>query len=184
MVELPKNYGVFYFLIFLLLSLASQLSLARPSKELKPCKHIVLHMHDVIFNGNNSVNATGEAVTSLVGLGHFFFGQVFIFDNPMTKDQNLLSPPAARAQGFYFYCMKTVLCAWMAFTLVFNSTESKGTIDVMGSNYIPAKTRYLLVVGGTGDFFMARGILEIETDGIVPFVYFQLKMDIKLYEYY
>ncbi|KAL3742979.1 hypothetical protein ACJRO7_018304 [Eucalyptus globulus] len=184
MVELSKNHGIYFFLIFLLLSLASQLSLARPSKELKPCKHIVLHMHQVIFNGSNSANTTGAAVTSPVGLGHFAFGQVFIFDNPMTKDQNLLSPPAARAQGFYFYHMKTVPSAWMASTLVFNSTEHKGTINVMGSNFIPAKTRYLSVVGGTGDFFMTRGILEIEEDGVVPFVYFRLKMDIKLYECY
>lgn len=58
------------------------------------------------------------------------------------------------------------------FYLGFQLDWSKGTIDVMGSNYIPAKTRYLSVVGGTGDFFMARGILEIETDGIVPFEYF------------
>ncbi|XP_030530252.1 dirigent protein 5-like [Rhodamnia argentea] len=184
MAELSKNYDVFFFLILLLLSLTSQLSLARPSKEPKPCKHIVLHMHDVIFNGNDSANATGAAVTGPVGLGPFGFGQVFIFDNPMTKDQNLLSPPAARAQGFYFYQMKTAPSTWMAFTLVFNSTEYKGTLNVMGSNFIPAKTRYLSVVGGTGDFFMARGILELETDDFVLSVYFRVKMDVKLYECY
>ncbi|KAF8013350.1 hypothetical protein BT93_I1250 [Corymbia citriodora subsp. variegata] len=184
MVELSKNHGVYFFLIFLLLSLASQLSSARPSKELKPCKHIVLHMHGVIFNGSNLADATGAAVTSPVGLGNFFFGQVYVFDNPMTKDQNLLSPPMAQAQGFYFYHMKTNYSAWMAFTLVFNSTEHKGTIDVMGSNFIPAKTRNLSIVGGTGDFFMARGILEIETDAAIPYEYYQLKMNVKLYECY
>ncbi|KAL3741475.1 hypothetical protein ACJRO7_017021 [Eucalyptus globulus] len=184
MMELSKRYGVFFLLICLFLSLASQLSLARPSRKLKPCKHIVLYMHDIIFKGNNSANATEAAATSPVGLGPFSFGQVSIFDDPMTKDQNLHSPPVARAQGFYFYDMKTAPSAWFAYTLVFNSTEYKGTINVMGSDFIPAKTRYLSVVGGTGDFFMTRGIVELQTGGFVLYEYFRLKMDVKLYECY
>lgn len=46
------------------------------------------------------------------------------------------------------------------------------------------KTRDFSVVGGTGDFFMARGIATIQTDTSQGDYYFRLKMDIKLYECY
>ncbi|XP_019053808.1 PREDICTED: disease resistance response protein 206 [Nelumbo nucifera] len=43
-------------------------------------------------------------------------------------------------------------------------------------------TRDISVVGGTGDFFMARGIATIMTDAFEGEVYFRLRVDIKLYE--
>lgn len=54
--------------------------------------------------------------------------------------------------------MKNDYSAWFAYTLVFNSSEYKGTLNIMGADLMPEKTRDLSVVGGTGDFFMARGI--------------------------
>ena len=49
---------------------------------------------------------------------------------------------------------------------------------------MPEKTRDLSVVGGTGDFFMARGIATLQTDTLQGDFYFRLLMDIKLYECY
>jgi hypothetical protein len=46
------------------------------------------------------------------------------------------------------------------------------------------KMRDLSIVGGTGDFFMARGVATISTDATEGFFYFRLKMVIKLYECY
>ncbi|GJU67543.1 dirigent protein 6-like protein [Tanacetum coccineum] len=97
-------------------------------------------------------------------LGNFNHGMLVIFDDPITKDTHLLSPPIARAQGFYFYDMKTTYNAWFSYTLIFNSTEHKGTINIMGADMMMEETRDLSVVGGTGDFFMARGIATIRTD--------------------
>ncbi|KAJ9148011.1 hypothetical protein P3X46_030110 [Hevea brasiliensis] len=105
-----------------------------------------------------------------------------IFDDPVTKDRNLLSPPVARAQGFYFYDKKTAYNAWFTFTLVFNSTEHKGTLNIMGADMMNEEVRDLTVVGGTGDFFLSRGIATIHTDATEGIKYFRLKMDIKLYE--
>lgn len=42
----------------------------------------------------------------------------------------------------------------------------------------------ICVVGGSGDFFMARGIATIRTDTFQDGDYFRLQMDIKLYECY
>lgn len=44
------------------------------------------------------------------------------------------------------------------------------------------KTRDLSVVGGTGDFFMARGVTTLRTDTFQGWAYFRLRMDVKLYE--
>lgn len=67
---------------------------------------------------------------------------------------------------------------------MFKSTEHKGTLNIVGADIMAAQTRDLSVVGGTRDFFMARGIATMETDTIQGAKYFRLKMDIKLYECY
>ena len=90
----------------------------------------------------------------------------------------------ARAQGFYFYDKKLGVNAWICLTLVFNSTEHNGTLNIMGADLMREPTRDIPVVGGTGDFFMARGIATVETDATEGLRYFRLKMDIKLYECY
>ncbi|XP_059664144.1 dirigent protein 5-like [Cornus florida] len=185
--EKPSSCILFFFIIFLfLLSLSA---LAEPSKSIKakePCKRLVLYYHNIIFNGTNVANATSARATNQTKLGedHFHFGMLMAFDDPMTKDNHLLSPPVARAQGFYLYDMKTASSAWFSYTLVFNSSEYKGTINIIGANIIDNETRDLSVVGGTGDFFMVRGIVTFRTDAIEVSKYFRLQMDIKLYECY
>ncbi|KAI3760222.1 hypothetical protein L1987_50613 [Smallanthus sonchifolius] len=97
-------------------------------------------------------------------LGNFNHGMLVVFDDPMTKDNHLLSPQMAGAQGFYFYDMKNAYSAWFSYTLIFNSTKHKGTINIMGADLMDEETRDFSVFGGTGDFFMTRGIVTIRTD--------------------
>ncbi|KAL5747590.1 hypothetical protein ACOSQ2_024887 [Xanthoceras sorbifolium] len=59
--------------------------------------------------------------------------------------------------------MKTDYSAWFAYTCIFNLTDHKGMLNIMGEDLINAETRDLSLVGGTGDFFMARGIDTITT---------------------
>ncbi|KAK3021889.1 hypothetical protein RJ639_047393 [Escallonia herrerae] len=157
---------------------------SRKFKASEPCKRIVLYYHDILFNGTNVANATSATVANQTKLGDFKFGMLVVFDDPMTKDHHLLSPPVARAQGFYFYDMKATYNAWFAYTLLFNSTEHKGTLNIMGADVMDQETRDLSVVGGTGDFFMARGIATFQTDTFQGADYFRVQMDIKLYECY
>ncbi|KAL2544277.1 Dirigent protein 5 [Forsythia ovata] len=87
-----------------------------------------------------------------------------VFDDPITLDNNLHSTPVGRAQGFYLYDKKDIFTAWMGFSFVFNSTEHKGSINFAGADPLMNKTRDISVIGGTGDFFMARGIATLSTD--------------------
>ncbi|XP_026390880.1 dirigent protein 6-like [Papaver somniferum] len=149
-----------------------------------PCQTFTLYLHETIFNGTNAANATSTAVTNATGISNFQFGLVVVFDNPLTLDRHISSSPAARAQGFYFYNMKTRYNAWFAFSIVFNSTDYKGTLELMGADLMDQETRDISVVGGTGDFLMARGIATLKTDAVEGFAYFRLQMDIKLYDCY
>lgn len=182
-----QNYNQIFsfFLLILLLLLSDTVSSIQRSFNLeKPSKRFVFYHHNIAYDSDNAANATSETVVNPLGLGNFNFGKVVIFDNPVTMDQNYLSKPVARAHGFFFYNKKTVYSIWMACTLLFNSTEHKGTLTMMDANPMMEPTRDLSVVGGTGDFFMTRGIVTLETELIEASKYFRLKMDVKLYEYY
>ncbi|KAK6935472.1 Dirigent protein [Dillenia turbinata] len=172
-----------YLFLFLLVSQFTSPGRSRHIEESKPCKHLVLYYHDKLFNGTDLSNATSAATANATRLG-FNFGMLVVFDDPMTKDHHFLSPAVARAQGLYFYDMKTNYNAWFAYTLLFNSTKYKGTLNIMGADIMSAENRDFSVVGGTGDFFMTRGIVTIRTDTAQGDYYFRLQMDIKLYECY
>ncbi|KAF8412167.1 hypothetical protein HHK36_000125 [Tetracentron sinense] len=166
-------------------------SFAIPGKKIKqyqPCKHLVLYFHDIIYNGKNAENATSAIVAAPKGSNYTIlaeqnhFGDVVVFDDPITLDNNLYSKPVGRAQGLYIYDRKDIFTSWLGFTFVLNSTDYQGTINFIGADPILVKTRDISVVGGTGDFFMARGIATLMTDAFEGSVYFRLRVDIKLYE--
>ncbi|WCJ26416.1 Disease resistance-responsive (dirigent-like protein) family protein [Euphorbia peplus] len=172
-----------FVICFLVLSQSVQ-SYRKSLNPTKPCKQFVLYYHDKIFDGIDVANSTSARVTNATKLGDYIFGMMVVFDDPVTEDENFHSPPVARAQGFYFYDKKTDYNAWFSFTLVFNSTQHKGTLQIMGADFMDQSARDLAVVGGTGDFFMSRGIATIRTVATEGIAYFRLKMDIKLYECY
>ncbi|CAI9094225.1 OLC1v1029924C1 [Oldenlandia corymbosa var. corymbosa] len=179
----PKFCSLLFILLVIISSFINP-SQSRKYQKHKPCKRLVLYMHDVMFDGHNTANATDAIIANPTKLSSYKFGEFAVYDDPVTVDDNLLSPPVARAQGFYFYDMKTTYNAWLAVSLVFNSTEHKGTITFLGADMMDDATRDIPVVGGTGDFFMTRGIATVSTDLFQGASYFRLKMDVKLYECY
>jgi|UniRef100_A0A2N9HK17 hypothetical protein len=176
-------------LLFLFLLISS--SNATPGKRIRaqrPCQRLVVYFHDIIYNGKNGKNATAAIVgapawankITLAGKNHF--GDLVVFDDPITLDNNLHSTPVGRAQGFYVYDGNTILSSLLGFSFVFSSTKHKGSINFLGSDIVLQKTRDISVIGGTGDFFMARGIATLMTDAFEDNTYFRLRVDIKLYE--
>ncbi|KAK4262841.1 hypothetical protein QN277_028346 [Acacia crassicarpa] len=179
-------YLLFFFFLLLLSTFHSASCYRKPYTPHKPCKRFVFFYHDKLYMGKNSnlSNATSVAAANQTLLGNSQMGMLVIFSDPITSDRSLDSPHVAKATGFYFYDTKDTYNAWFAYTIIFNSSEYKGTINIMGADLMGVKTRDLSVVGGTGDFFMTRGIATFETDATEGFDYFRLKMDIKLYECY
>ncbi|XWS50035.1 hypothetical protein CRYUN_Cryun12cG0053700 [Craigia yunnanensis] len=179
-----KSCSLLPFFMFLVVSSAYPFK----NKLYKPCKHLVLYFHDIIYNGQNKENATSAIVAAPHGANltiladQFHFGNIAVFDDPITLDNNLHSKPVGRAQGMYLYDTKNTYTAWLGFSFVLNSTDYQGTINFIGADPLMQKTRDISVVGGTGDFFMHRGIATLMTDSFEGAVYFRLRVDIKFYE--
>ncbi|KAG9448351.1 hypothetical protein H6P81_014479 [Aristolochia fimbriata] len=158
--------------------------------RLEPCKRLVLFFHDILYEGHNAANATAAIVGApewanrTIPAGKSHFGDMVVFYDPITLDNNLHSPRVGYAQGFYIYDRKDVFTAWLGFTFVLNSTDYKGSINFAGADPLMEKTRDISVIGGTGDFFMTRGVATVSTDAFEGDVYFRLRLDIKLYECY
>ncbi|BAF22323.1 dirigent protein 5 precursor [Oryza sativa Japonica Group] len=164
----------------------------------EPCMEMRLYLHDIIYDYSNSTsNSTSAAATKPTPLSTavsnpgYFFGEMVVFNDPMTEGRALPPSPAmeeetaVRAQGVYLYDKKEAPNAWFAFSVVFNSTGRRGTLNLMGADLMSEKTRDLSVVGGTGDFFMSRGVATLSTDeASADLSYFRVKVDIKLYECY
>ncbi|XP_047062919.1 dirigent protein 5-like [Lolium rigidum] len=149
--------------VLFLLGLASAAAHGRKrivsSSSDEPCTKMTLYLHDILYDVvNNTANATSAEATKPTALSKStFFGELVVFDDPVTERNALpvgKEVPAVRGQGFYFYDKKD------------------------------QKTRDISVVGGTGDFFMTRGIATLQLDAYEGTAYFRLKMDIKLYECY
>ncbi|XP_050897059.1 disease resistance response protein 206-like [Lathyrus oleraceus] len=176
---------LFVFVMFFALTSANPSNIRKPYT---PCKNLVLYFHDILYNGNNAANATSAIVAAPEGASltklapQFHFGNIIVFDDPITLDNNLHSTPIGRAQGFYIYDTKNTYTSWLSFTFALNSTYHQGTITFAGADPILKKTRDISVTGGTGDFFMHRGIATIMTDAFEGEVYFRLRVDIKFYE--
>ncbi|KAL0393627.1 UNVERIFIED_CONTAM: Disease resistance response protein [Sesamum latifolium] len=134
-------------IFFLLLDWSATPTVARVRARHRPCKRMVFYFHDILYNRHNAKNATAAIVgapawgntTILAGQNHF--GNVVVFDDPITLDNNLHSPAVGRAQGFYLYDKKEVFTAWLGFSFVFNSTEHKGSINFAGADPLMNKTR-------------------------------------------
>ncbi|KAG5249388.1 hypothetical protein OIU76_003947 [Salix suchowensis] len=177
-------------LLLFLLICSSNISNSEKTRRPEPCKRLVVYFHDIVYNGKNAQNATSAIVASPAWGNKTtlatpnFFGDVVVFDNPLTLDNNLRSTPVGRAQGFYLYDRKDFFSAWFGFSFLFNSTRLKGAINVAGADDITKTTRDLSVVGGTGDFFMTRGVATLTTDAVEDDRYFRLRVDVKLYECY
>ncbi|MCL7044351.1 hypothetical protein MKW94_015103 [Papaver nudicaule] len=178
---------IFIFYIYISGSTSAAMPYGKP-RHYKPCKQLVLYFHDIIYNGQNARNATSAIVAAPQGAnmtvfaGQSRFGNIVVFDDPITLDNNLHSPPVGRAQGFYMYDTKNTYTAWLGFTFVLNSADHQGTINFIGADPLMIKTRDISVVGGTGDFFMARGIATLRTDAAEGEVYFRLRVEINFYE--
>uniref|UniRef100_A0A0D9X1Y4 Dirigent protein n=1 Tax=Leersia perrieri TaxID=77586 RepID=A0A0D9X1Y4_9ORYZ len=143
-----------------------------------PCKEMKFYLHDIQYdNSNSTTNSTSAAITKPTALATavsspgYFFGKMVVFNDPMTEGNSL--PPSldetaesVRAQGLYFYDKKDGYNTWIAFSVVFNSTvHGHGTLNVLGANP-NSDTKDLTVVGGTGDFFMSRGIVTLCGDEV------------------
>ncbi|CAA2988383.1 disease resistance response 206-like [Olea europaea subsp. europaea] len=78
-------------------------------RSCQPCKELVFYFRDILYNGYNYQNASYAVVGSpkwgnkTAWAQPFAFGDLVVFDDPITLDNNLHSPPIGRVQRMYVY---------------------------------------------------------------------------------
>lgn len=159
------------FIFFLLLS---GYTVGKRSRYHKPSKRLVVYFRDVLYNGKNA-NRTTLA-------GHNHLGDMVAFDDPINLDNNLQSIPVSPEQGLSFYDKRDIFTAWLGFFFVFNYTKhTRRSFNFRGANPLMNKANDISVIGGTGDFFKARGTAILMIISFEGQVYFRLRIDFNLY---
>ncbi|XP_050363441.1 dirigent protein 19-like [Argentina anserina] len=92
------------------------------------------------------------------------FGQINMFDDPLTMGPEPTSKLLGRAQGLYAFASHDEISLLMAVTFVLTSGKHNGSsFTILGRNAVEHSTRDFPIVGGTGHFRLARGFAIAQT---------------------
>ncbi|KQJ87503.1 dirigent protein 21 [Brachypodium distachyon] len=138
--------------LFLALAMA-----AHPAPASAASAHLHFYMHDVL------TGASPTAVQVLNGpKGHF--GDTIVIDDVLTASDSPSSALVGRAQGQYIWASRGNPELLVTMDVVLTSGAYAGSsVTVVGRDDIGAAVRELAVVGGTGQFRMARGYVLWKT---------------------
>ncbi|TVU23847.1 hypothetical protein EJB05_26230, partial [Eragrostis curvula] len=119
--------------------------------------HLHFYMHDVL---------TGPSPTAVQVVngprGHF--GDTIVIDDVLTSTSSRSSAAVGRAQGHYMWASTGNPELLVTMNVVLTSGPYAGSsVTVVGRDDIGAPVRELSVVGGTGQFRMARGYVLWKT---------------------
>uniref|UniRef100_A0ACD5W8J8 Uncharacterized protein n=1 Tax=Avena sativa TaxID=4498 RepID=A0ACD5W8J8_AVESA len=141
----------------LLLALLLALLAARPSAVSAASAHLHFFMHDVL---------TGPAPTAVQVLNgpRGNFGDTIVIDDALRETSSAASAGVGRAQGQYVWASRGIPELLVTMDVVLTSgTYAGSSVTVVGRDDIGAAVRELSVVGGTGQFRMAKGYVLWKT---------------------
>ena len=149
--------------------------------------HFTFYIHNQVYNPavNNSV------FTSVYSAGPFNLSQPnpYSFGVRSTFEVNITTGPSPTsqrigvAQGMWILDSQHKFVLFHIFTATFTEGAYKGTLVIMGQEDETLATRYLPIVGGTGDFLAARGsaISKLTVIDHIPPAHWTLLFDCDLY---
>ncbi|KAJ7526835.1 hypothetical protein O6H91_16G044800 [Diphasiastrum complanatum] len=121
------------------------------------------YMHDTPFNGPtpSSIPVTiYNASDFQEQVSSFLFGQIYVFDDPLTETTSLDSQLIGRARGLVSYVSQEEIVSFVSYTVTIQSGSYKGsTLNVQGAAPVNTSIRFYSINGGTGAFVCARGVL-------------------------
>ncbi|XP_062018703.1 dirigent protein 22-like [Rosa rugosa] len=121
------------------------------------------YFHDIV-SGYGQTSFVVVPPPKIIKPSTTLFGQVNMFDNPLTKGPELTSELVGRAQGLYSFASQEELCLLMAMTIVFTSGKHNGSgVTILGRNAVFQSRREFPIVGGTGDFRLGRGFASVSS---------------------
>ncbi|XP_018732979.2 dirigent protein 23 [Eucalyptus grandis] len=120
------------------------------------------YFHDTLSGRNPT--AVRVAKSTMTEKSPTLFGVVNMIDDPLTKGPEPESPLVGRAQGFYGSVGLESTALHMNMNLVFTTPEYNGsTLSILGHNPALETFREMPVVGGTGVFRLASGVVTAKT---------------------
>ncbi|KAL2320893.1 hypothetical protein Fmac_029862 [Flemingia macrophylla] len=124
--------------------------------------HIRFYFHELASNQDPSLIATFPP--KVMNDSPLPFGSLVVLENPLTIRPELDSKRVGKAQGFYISATQKPgleLEIIMGFVLTFTKGKFNGsTLSVLGRNHIVSEVREMPIIGGTGAFRFARGIVR------------------------
>ncbi|KAL4572884.1 hypothetical protein LXL04_019672 [Taraxacum kok-saghyz] len=115
------------------------------------------YFHDKIAPPSQTAYQVFESTLSSAGMAQF--GRGYMFDNPLTVSPDLQSMSIGRGQGLSGAASLQEPRLLMNMNVVFTQGKFNGsTLQVLGANPILSPVREMSIVGGTGDFRLARGV--------------------------
>ncbi|KAJ7294986.1 hypothetical protein O6H91_01G119100 [Diphasiastrum complanatum] len=131
--------------------------------ESKKVVQLHWYMHDTPFNGPapSAVPVTAYNASDFQNeLKNFLFGQIYVFDDPLTQQSPPTSASFGRAQGTYSFVSREEFVAYVSYTVTIQTGTYKGsTLNILGANPNAKPVKTCAIAGGTGHFILARGIL-------------------------
>ncbi|OVA06302.1 Plant disease resistance response protein [Macleaya cordata] len=120
------------------------------------------YFHDIITGKNPTAVRVAEAPTT--NQSSTLFGALLMVDDPLTEGPEPTSKLVGRAQGMYGFAGQKEMVLIMALSYVFTDDKYNGsTLSVLSRNPITNPVREFSVVGGTGLFRFARGVVDAKT---------------------
>ncbi|XP_073119802.1 dirigent protein 22-like [Henckelia pumila] len=104
------------------------------------------------------------ARSNITAMSPTSFGQLYMVDNQLNTGPDPNSPRVGRRQGLAGFSDLNEPALYLSFIFVFQGGLYNGsTISVVGRSRIADNERELSIVGGTGVFRLARGIVIYST---------------------
>ncbi|KAL3642476.1 hypothetical protein CASFOL_013291 [Castilleja foliolosa] len=109
------------------------------------------------------------------------YGDVLAFQDPLTTGPSPTSEPYGRAQGtIAFTTHEASYDLHVSIAYIFtHGTYNGSTVIAVGRNNVPETTREFAIVGGTGAFKLARGIVIGSTYSMSPAIFIY---DLEIYQ--
>ncbi|GJN13663.1 hypothetical protein PR202_gb00393 [Eleusine coracana subsp. coracana] len=151
---------LFFSLLPLLLSAAASPATAGGGEK---TTHIKLYWHDVLSGSNPTAVPVAQAAST--NTSKTLFGAMMVIDDPLTDGPDLKSSKLiGHAQGTYISAGRDAVQLMMSMNFVFQGGKYNGsTVAIMGRNEVFSAVREMAVVGGTGEFRLARGYAQART---------------------
>ncbi|KAL6346641.1 hypothetical protein AAG906_000259 [Vitis piasezkii] len=120
------------------------------------------YFHDTTLGKNPSARLVAQAPST--NKSPTLFGLINMIDDPLTEGPEATSKLVGRGQGLYASSGLDELSFLMAWNLIFKSGDYNGScLTILGRNPPTHPLREMSIVGGTGVFRMARGVVTAKT---------------------